>query len=140
VFPSGDRLHRAGLRAEVHLIDVWGNLALLEASLTPSDGSLKRPELFSIVPLEDKAPFAQALRYPGQGSEKAGWRERDVSRSKRLPRLGSNPAGHRPFHPGRTLAEPTELTDRVIAWRRSEIEAWLRERARRSLLCQPTPL
>jgi prophage regulatory protein len=25
--------------------------------------------------------------------------------------------------------EPTELTDRVIAWRRSEIETWLRERA-----------
>lgn len=25
--------------------------------------------------------------------------------------------------------EPTELTDRVIAWRRSEVEAWLRERA-----------
>lgn len=26
--------------------------------------------------------------------------------------------------------EPTELTDRVIAWQRSEVEAWLRERAR----------
>jgi predicted DNA-binding transcriptional regulator AlpA len=25
--------------------------------------------------------------------------------------------------------EPTELTDRVIAWRRCEVEAWLRERA-----------
>jgi prophage regulatory protein len=25
--------------------------------------------------------------------------------------------------------EPTELTDRVIAWRRSEVEAWLRARA-----------
>ena len=29
--------------------------------------------------------------------------------------------------------EPTELTDRVIAWRRSEVEAWLRERARGDL-------
>ena len=37
--------------------------------------------------------------------------------------------------------EPTEVTDRVIAWRRSEVEGWLRERDRngRAVSGRPSP-